>query len=703
VKRILIVLLLIFASTMLWAQQPGAVQRSEVIEMMDGKEYYIHLVRQGQTMESIAAAYQLTVADINRENPRLKGIITTGDVMKIPKGWSAIGSEQKTPKAEAGAEQQQQGMQAPSKTSTTQKAKSHIVAAQETFFGIARQYSITVPELRAANPGITELQPGQVLVIPEKGSEVAEQSKPQEKRAEQSNPVTIPETYTVQAGETLFSISRRFNLTVEEINNMNPGLTDGLKAGQTIRLKRAQGTQEPQYITIQDTTVSYTYHRVRRGETLFRIAKRHGMSTEELEKHNPHVIEGLQPKQVLQIPVYKITTKRMAVREIKPPVEEMLPDLPEPGIPEDCRPMVDQGKTYNIALMLPFFLDASQEILTADTLMQDDEQNQNRSYEFMQFYYGAMLAIDSLGKLGLNAKLHVYDVDNTPESVAKVLAKSELSSMDLIIGPLFSANFDRMASFAASHKVNIINPLSTRTEFLLNNPNTIKAQSSSKDQVEVLASYIKNNFAGKNVIVVRQFSFSENATSDVFRKEFGETGLKEVIYIRDSLDGLRRSLSKTRENIIVGLSTDKVFIMDFIRKLNDIRANYDITCFGMQEWEEFEIDTEHIVNLRLHLPSHNFVDYDSEAVKNYIRLFRAIYNTEPLPNRFAFEAFDITWYFVSALMKYGAAFEECLPSYRYRGLQIPFSFEPQGRHGFENKGLSIYRIQDYRQVEVYPR
>lgn len=701
-KRFLIVLLLIFASTVVWAQQPGAVQRSEIIEMMDGKEYYIHLVRQGQTIESIAAAYQLTVADINRENPRLKGSITTGDVMKIPKNMGAIGSAENTPNAGASAEQKPQTVPAPSKTPTTPKANSHTVAPQETFFGIARQYSITIPELRAANPGTTELQPGQVLTIPEKGSEVTVQTKPVEKQAEQEKPGSTPETYTVQAGETLFSISRMFNMTVEEINNLNPGLTNGLKAGQTIRLKNAQVTQEPQYTTIQDTIVSYTYHSVRRGETLFRIGKQYGVSTEELIKHNPHATESLQPRQVLQIPVYKITTKKV-LSEVKPPVREEVPETPEPGIPEDCRPLADQEKTYNIALMLPFFLDARQEVLPSDTLMPGDGQNQNRSYEFMQFYYGAMLAIDSLGKLGLNAKVHVYDVDNTPESVSRVIAKPELSGMDLIIGPLYSGNFDRMARFAASHKIRIVNPLSTRTEFLLNNPYTIKAQSSSKDQVHILASFIKNNFAGHNIIVVRQFSFSENETSEVFRKEFGEAGLNEVIYIRDSLDGVRRSLSKKRENIIIGLSTDKVFIMDLIRKLNDIRGDYDITCFGMHEWEEFGLDTEHIVNLRLHLASDSYVDYNSEPVKRFIRLYRTKYNTEPLPNRFAFEAFDITWYFVSAMMKYGAAFEECLPSYHYRGLQIPFLFEPQGRHGFENKGLTIYKIQDYRQVEVYPK
>jgi LysM repeat protein/ABC-type branched-subunit amino acid transport system substrate-binding protein len=696
VKRLLILLHLVSAAMVLFAQQPQKIQRSEIIEEIGGKSYYIHLVREGQTLQGIASAYQVSISEINDENTRFKGDIGAGDVIKIPlrsnearQREAANDAPATTPQAQTGAAQS--------------GSKTHTVLSQETFFGIARRYDITVPELRAANPGVESLQPGQILHIPSKkaASQPPATSPSATERIEPSASGQIPETYTAQAGETLFSISGKFGFTVEELINLNPELSEGLKAGQTIRLRK-KTTGDTQFKSIQDTITSYTYHRVRRGETLFGIGREYGIGVDDILENNPHLIDGLQPRQVLKIPVYEIKTRRV-VREVTPVEPVEVPTDTVPAIVHlDCYPMPDPGKVYNIALMVPFFLDPKPVSTYPDTLVSAAVTNQYRSYEFMQFYYGAMLAIDSLGEAGLNAKVFVYDVDNSPESIIKVLEDPDLPDMDLIIGPLFANSFDQVAKFAREHQIRIINPLSARREFLLNNPYAIKAQPSAKDQVNLIASYIKDNFADHNIIVVRQFSFSETASLEIFKRKFTEYGINEVIYIRDSLEGVRRNLDSLQENIIIGLSTDKVFIMDLVRKLNDIRSTYQITCFGMQEWEDFALDTDHIVNLQLHLPAYSFIDYDAEPVKQFIRSFRAKYNTEPLPGRFAFSAFDVTWYFVNAMVKFGEAFDECLPSYHYRGLQLPFTFEPHGHHGMENKGLTIYRLQNFSKVEVYP-
>jgi LysM repeat protein/ABC-type branched-subunit amino acid transport system substrate-binding protein len=713
VKKIFIILVLLATSMVLYPQQPQAVQRSQIIEELDGKEFYIHLVRHGENLQNIANAYNVSIAEISEQNPRLAGRINVGDVIKIPKRSPVPTQAERSPQSPTVSP-------APRTTETpaTPPAKAdglqHTVAARETFFGIARQYNISVAELMAANPDVDVLQPGQVLQVPvkeEKHSEtrpgVQEQITVVETTATKpSEPAQQEGTYTVQAGETLFSVSRKFDLTVEELVTLNPVLQDGLKAGQVIRVVKDQQPDGRLYVIKQDTTVSCTYHRVRRRETLFGLSRQYEVSMDVILEYNPQVeIEGLQPRQVLKIPVYEITTKRVLrdVEEVEP-VDVPVEPTPEPAlVREDCRPLPLPERVYNIALMMPFFLDQQDEIIVTDTTVTVVPANPNRFYEFMQFYYGAMLAIDSLSQTGLNAKVFVYDVDNRPESVIKVLQQPELSDMDLIIGPLYANSFDRVANFAREHQIRIVNPLSPRGEFLLNNPFAIKAQPSVGDQVDLIASYIHNFLYDRNIIVVRQFSFSETSTLEIFRRTLMESDLHQVIYIRDSLDGIISKLDEERENIVIGLSTDKVFSMDLIRKLNDIRSEYNITCFGLQEWEDFALDTDHVVNLQLHLPATGFVDYHSENVNRFIRSFRNKYDTEPLPNRFAFMAFDVTWYFVSAMMKYGTAFDECLPSFRYRGLQLPFEFEPHDRHGMENKGLTLYRIQDFRKVEVWPR
>lgn len=696
-------------SIIAFSQQPQAVQLSSITEVIDGKEFYIHMVRPGQTLQAIAAAYKASVEEINRENPGLKGVVSAGNLIRIPKKAAV---RQVDTQQQAWQEIDTRQQQLPEKQRTT-----HTVAPQETFFGIARQYSITIAALRAANPTIEALQPGQVLIIPssegagqENSSEpLSPPAKPAvetEKPQAQPKPGDLPETYTVLTGETLFSISRRFGLTVEELLHLNPEVKDGLKAGQTIRLKeRDEINQEYKIIKEYDTIVNYIYHRVRRGETLYGLGQRYEISIDDILKYNPHALDGLQPRQVLQIPVYEIIERRV-VREVTPvePVETPTDTVDIQPVPIECHPLPDPEKVYNIAIMLPFFLDPPMHIPDeSDTLGIIPEPNPNKPYEFMQFYYGAMLAIDSLKREGLNARVYVYDVDNTQESVTRFLENPELLYMDLFIGPLFAGSFERVARYAREHQINIVNPLSVRSDFLLGNPNVIKAQSTNKDQVNLIAAYIRDNFYDHNIIVVRQFSFSETETLEVLQNQINTSDLHDVIFIRDSLDGIIRHLDSLGPNIVIGLSADRVFALDLVRKLNDIRSDFDITCFGMNEWEDFAIDTDHSVNIRLHLPTYNFIDYNSPQVKQFIKAFRAQYATEPLPGRFAFAAFDLTYYFVSALMQFGDAFNQCLPHYRYRGLQMPFEFEPKQWHGLENTGLCIYKIDGFRKEEVYPQ
>jgi len=691
VRTLFILLIAIHCFGTIKAQDTPTVQRSPIIERIEGKEYYIHLVRQGQTLEAIANTYNTNIEDINLENPRLKGIVREGDVIKIP--------------VKTGGSQQQPPAATPT-TGQTPQAKpkgsgnTHIVAAGETFFGIARKYNISVTELQEANPGIITLHPGHILIIP--GIDARRQtSRPAADHNHGILQEPVPSTYLVEPGATLFSISRKFNIPVDELRKLNPELNNGLKAGQVIRLRPADTAPGTQYVTVQDTIVSFMYHRVKRGETVYSIARRFGIRVADIMKYNPQAAQGIQHRQVLQIPVFTVSEKKIAGEpEIVPQTAEYeTPD--EPSLPLGCieKPATDQ--IYNIALLVPFFLDSQDAMMNFDTL-RTMMSNPNRPFEFMQFYYGALLAIDSLGKSGLKARVSVFDVDNTPETVTKLLARPEMAQMDLIIGPLYATSFEKVARFARNNGIKIINPLSTRNDFLQNNPYSFKAQSSAGSQIDILARYIASTRKNANVIVVRQFSFSEAEAIETFRNELGVGNLHEVIYIRDSLNGIVRHLRKDRENIVVGLSNDKVFAIDLIRKLNDIRLDYPITCFGLQAWEDFGLDTDYMVNLRLHLPAFSFIDFHSEPTRNFIRSFRSKFNTEPLPNRFAFAAFDVTYYFLSALMKYGKDFEECLPYYRHRGVQIPFNFEPSGQSGMENKGMVIYKIQDFWQIEVYP-
>lgn len=709
-KKNLILFLIACASATLTAQQQTFIKRSEIIEKIGNTEYYMHHVLQGQTFVTIAEAYAVSVVEILKSNPNSRSVISPGDVIKIPKPQA---SSQPAAKADQNQipKQTQSASGSQNKNTETRNAITHTVAAKETFFGIARQYNVSVDELRAANPHITGLQPGQIIKIPASDPEPAINQSQEIKteapvRNSPNENTSIPEQYTVQAGETLFFISRKFDLKVEDIKKLNPELEYGLKAGQTIWLRQPDNAIKPvekqQFVSVKDTIVSYIYHKVKRGETIYSIARIYKIRPEAIIQYNPQAARGVKVRQTLQIPVYEVITREKPVETISTTEKEETGDRDDTTVISNCSPNPQPAKTYNVAIMLPFFLESGSDIILTDNQQTGNQADQDKSFEFIQFYLGALLALDSLKLEGLKAKVYVYDVNNTNESVAAVLARPELPSMDLIIGPFFSGSFERMARYAKEHKIPIINPLSPRSEFLINNPYAVKVQPTMKQQVQIIADYIKKHMPGSNIVVVRQYSFSENESVEVFRKNFKNGTLQEVVYMRDSLPGIRKRLDKNRDNIIVGLSNENVFVMDLIRKLNDIRADYRIVCFGLDEWEDFPLDTDHMVNLILHLPTAGFIDYTSPQVIDFIQKFRSRYSAEPLPDRYAFTGYDVTFYFLKALQKYGTDFSNCLPTWKYRGLQIPFSFHSTEKHGVENNGLFLYRIDNFSRIELYP-
>lgn len=706
VKNFFLLLFIVFFPWIAPAQVSTSVQRSEVIEKIGDNKYYIHYVQQGQTLQAISEVYNISTEKIIRENAELKRDIKPGDVIRIPfSSQAAIKVHQ--PKSESS------GTQSP--------GVSHTVLKGETLYGIARLYNISVSDLVKANQNIETVKVDQVLVIPlmgisASGTETIAKttdgsnettgnitiSRVNEHSTEKSYSNDNSEYYTVKQGETLYSISQRFGISIAELEALNPELVNGLKAGQTLKIKHQEPKVNKQYTEVQDTTVSYIYHRVRRSETMYRLSKKYNVPSDHILKYNPQAAGGIKANQVLQIPVYTITTRRVMKEEpvtvpVKPKIEVL-----EQSRSMDCNSIHPDEKVYNIALMIPFFLDSYDDDHYYDSEFYVQGAESKKSFEFMQFYYGSLLAIDSLSKLGFRSEVYVYDINNTPKSLDDVLIKSEFKKIDLIIGPLYSGSFDRVASFAREHKISIVNPLSLRNDFLKNNPYAIKAQPSKDAQAMLVASYINESLPEHNIVIVKQFTYSNLEFANVLKQELKNKSVQEVIYLRDSIAGITRKLDENKENVVIGLSDDKVFVIDLVRKLNDIRANYNITCFGFEEWKEFSLESEHIVNLNLHLISDNFTNFDSEQVKHFITSFRNKFNAEPIPERFAFAAFDISWYFLSALYKFGNDFMDCLPSYKYRGLQLMFDFEITAVNGLENKGLMIYKLDNYKRVEVYP-
>jgi hypothetical protein len=148
------------------------------------------------------------------------------------------------------------------------------------------------------------------------------------------------------------------------------------------------------------------------------------------------------------------------------------------------------------------------------------------------------------------------------------------------------------------------------------------------------------------------------------------------------------------QNLVIIYSESKVFILDIMRSLNELRDTFNITVIGMPDWTKIEdIEAEHLNNLNTHIFSADYIDYQNETVRSFIRKFRHKYATEP--KEFAYSGYNIGIYFLSALMKFGPAFNDCAKYFDMELLNMGYDFESTGANGFQNKNWKILGMDDY--------
>ena len=230
-----------------------------------------------QTIYGITKQYQISEADLRKLNPELDSHMKIGDKITLPLdtiqkfGGSApatVVQTTTTTTTEKPAE-----VKTVTKTETTSSDKGlYVVQAKDNYYKISRQFNLTQKQLFALNPGLetTGLKPGEAIRVSGYDSAASSSNSIKVEDNSQSDTTSAPVTktttqttvsepaktssnvssseddyvtYTVQSGDTMFSIMNRFNVTLDQLISLNPNLSDGLKAGMTLKIKK----QDPTY------------------------------------------------------------------------------------------------------------------------------------------------------------------------------------------------------------------------------------------------------------------------------------------------------------------------------------------------------------------------------------------------------------------------------------------------------------------------
>ncbi len=558
----------------------------------------------------------------------------------------------------------------------------HVVEKGQTLYSISKAYNVPEKEISSENPVlVTGLQAGMVLKIPFVPASVT--NTEQEARDTQHYIY-----YRLAVGETLFSVSRKYGVTVDEILHENPDLSpDNIPADAEIRIPRKKIVPEHIGFAVQEEPSRM--HHVLPGETLFSIARKYGITVRDIRKLNKGLKNDIVPGQEIRIPSKEENVQSFPSANDTVHIQAV---SAYPGnMPCDTTGYLGADRVWKVALMLPFYLKENErsyiDSSTTDPstgkkirkiITRDPDWIYPPTINFLSFYEGVMLALDTLGKTGIHAQVSVFDTERDISVVDSLVKTGALDSMDLIIGPVYPVTLSVIAQFGRMRHIPVVSPLSRRDDFLHFNPFAFQFRPSKKLEQRRMANYLARNFDNNIVVIHTDDSVAQkeyNRIKDDLVEAFSQyvhpedASIKEVVVPQllspaDTMNNIEISLDKYRQNIVWVLSDQEGFVSEIVSRLSTLMKNYPIQLAGSSDWRYFEnVQLEYFYQMNLHLFTPQFINPNGKKEKLFFQRFRKKYYTDPAILSIAWDGYDIAAYFLSILNKYGTAFADCTGSF----------------------------------------
>ena len=491
-------------------------------------------------------------------------------------------------------------------------------------------------------------------------------------------------SHVVLERQTLFSISKAYNVSIEDIYRYNPSVKEeGLKKN-SILLIPVQETHAAAPVEAPAASESFTpedpeaqtaerIQVVKWFEDLDVIADKYGVSVEAIMKANGLKGRKLSKKQKLVIP---FTSEIEDIVEDTPDTQAEADETQEDVTAEEEK--VDFGwlfpnREVSVSLLLPLKATGS-------------SSSQNN----MDFYSGVLLATYDLAEEGIKTELSVYDVadGNFP------VTKERLEGSDLVIGPVSSGDLGRVFELAPEAKA-VISPLDPRAESLVStHDNMIQAPVPHRLQYEDLAAWIKEDKGyADRVIVITEKGARANEAVSLMTAAIDSTGISYSPFSYSILEGrnvtepLLSLMNENGTNRVLIASESEAFVNDVVRNLNLlIHKKYNIVLYAPSKIRSFEtIEVENFHNTKLHVSLGYYIDYTDKKVMDFIMKYRALYNAEP--SQFAFQGYDIANYFIKLFSKYGDKWPSKIDSDEKSMLQSTFKCSRNEDEGYINTGV----------------
>jgi LysM repeat protein len=547
----------------------------------------------------------------------------------------------------------------------------YIVEKGNTLYGISKEYAAPIPSIVKINPTVKSgLSIGQKIYIP-----LHAISKREAKRSPEMEGNVL--VHKVAKGETLYSLSKKYQIDQGVLLEANPGLSEiGLKKSQEIRIPTISVMVEQSLVrpAVDDTLV---HHEVIQGETLYSLSKNYEVEITDIKKINGGLPDGLRTGMTLRLPIRRSGAPMNSDSRPQDVVET-----------EVERHDISDGVTFDIGLLLPFALGTQDTSGTVIPRKRDDIMKLTDIA--FEFYRGSQMALEELTESGLSASVHVIDVSSSAKDVDRCLKRKGISDLDLVIGPLHKEAFEMVSSNGKLAKVFRASPISsTLGTAASNDPNAARVKSSDEELIQNVIDDIRRNHAEKNIVLLsgEKRSFHKEFMQKWNLQDTTDTGvleisIKQLAWDKDAQTKLAEILDETGSNVIIFPVADRPSITDLMANLATTAfRDIDITLFGMEQWMKYDnLDAAVLERVNLHIPVSSFVDLEDRRTIEFIREYKDVYGTIPSAAAYAMLSYDITMFYVRGMMYYGDSFLEHQDQLQSTGIITGFEMRrsPQG-------------------------
>ena len=552
--------------------------------------------------------------------------------------------------------------------------------------------------------------------------------------------------HTVQPGQTLYSICKAYGANIDEVKSLNDKKDNALSLYEVLKV--------PYTDTFVQQDEKFYYHKVVKGETFYSIARLYKIKPKRLLKFNEGYAQNqpLAVGAVVKLPLAEIDLSVLGEEEIEASVGKKQEIRPERPVRNESVKKVEEASVTDIlqnalmqknekteqepeketttvigatdkmeipdyisevvmpvdpfvkvALLLPF--SAKDYPVFVDTLVEKmPVQISARSEQFISFYEGVLLAVDSLKNQGYKVNLKVFDTERSAEKMYTMVDEIDRFHPDLIIGPVYGSVYKALMDDLTNKNIPVIYPLSSRSEEFGVYPDFIQVNPSMKALTVAMSDWLREEAEEANLVCLNltgnEVSHSDLEDIRLFKEYMHRIGSMNFYDWNTSavpLDGLRLQLLPDRENIIILPTTKEAEVSKILPVLSALTDGYRITVVGFPEWQAFtSVDHETYFKLNTKIFTYSYVDNTTEPAKRFALKYRKYFYTEP--NNLAYKAFDMSLYFIELAAKYRDRTLDALEFYPRNGDFSRFYFQKmEGQAGKENQGFYIVNFgSDYR-------